>query len=154
MTATFSDYVAGQDARNTIQLNVVKYCYQLIDALKDNYRQYSIRGHQRQLTEYGGDRCDVSYAPYHQECIDKLKSGILPIDYQIESGRKYHKIMFVDGGGHHSVHCFVDKQTGEIYKSASYKSPAKGVRFDLRLIKDREYLFANADWSGGYLYAR
>ena len=35
MTATFSDYVAEQDARNTIQLNTVKYCYMLIDALKD-----------------------------------------------------------------------------------------------------------------------
>ena len=25
---------------------------------------------------------------------------------------------------------------------------------DLRLIKDREYLLENADWSGGYLYAK
>jgi hypothetical protein len=44
------------------------------------------------------------------------------------------------------------KKTGEIYKSAGWKSPAKGVRFDLRLIKDREWLLENADWSGGYLY--
>ncbi len=81
-----------------------------------------------------------------------LEAGICPIDYVIESGRKYHKIVFIDGGGHRSVHCFIDKQTGEVYKSAGWKAPAKGVRFDLRLIKDREWLFANADWSGGYLY--
>ena len=147
MTATFADYVAEQDASNTIQLNVVKYCYQLIDALKDNFRKYSIRGHQHSINR--GDNLE-----YHLNAQKDLEAGICPIDYQIESGRKYHKIMFVDGGGHHSVHCFVDNQTGEIYKSASYESPAKGVRYDLRLIKDREYLFANADWSGGYLYAR
>jgi hypothetical protein len=42
----------------------------------------------------------------------------------------------------------------EVYKSASWKAPAKGVRYDLRLIKDREYLLENADWSGSYLYAK
>jgi len=70
-----------------------------------------------------------------------------------ETGRKYHKII-MDANGSRSVHAFVDKKTGEVYKSASWKAPAKGVRYDLRLIKDREWLFENADWSGGYLYAR
>ena len=51
-----------------------------------------------------------------------------------------------------SVHAFVDKKTGEVYKPASFKAPAKHVRFDLRLIKDREWLLENADWAGGYLY--
>ena len=60
----------------------------------------------------------------------------------------------VDGGSSRSVHAFVDKNTGELYKSSSWKSPAKGVRYDLRLIADREYLLKNADWSGGYLYAK
>ena len=151
---TFAQFVAEQDARNTVQLNVTKWCYMLIDALKQNYMDYSIRGHQRQLTEYGGDRCDVSYAPYHQEQIEKLKNGDCPIDYQVETGKKYHKVIFVDGGGSRSVHAFVDKKTGELYKSASWKSPAKGVRYDLRLIADREYLLEKADWSGGYLYAK
>ena len=126
----------------------------LIDALKKNYTDYAIRGHQRQLTEYGGDRCDVSYAPYHQECIEKLKAGECPIDYVIESGNKYHKIILIDGGGQRSVHSFVDKKTGEVYKSASWKAPAKGVRYDLRLIEEREWLLENADWAGGYLYAK
>lgn len=75
-------------------------------------------------------------------------------DYIFESGKKYHKVIMLDSSNHRSVHCFVDKKTGEVYKSASWKSPAKGVRYDLRLIKDREYLYGNADWSGGYLYAR
>jgi len=134
-------------AQQTIAENVYKNTLLLIEALKDNYRQYSIRGHQRFLN-------DDNTQEYHQRKIEELKSGICPIDYQVETGKKYHKVIFVDGGGSRSVHAFIDKNTGEVYKSASWKSPAKGVRYDLRLIKDREYLLENADWSGGYLYAK
>ena len=73
--------------------------------------------------------------------------------FYIEEGRKYHKII-MDANGSRSVHAFVDKKTGELYKSASWKSPAKGVRYDLRIIEQREWLLENADWAGGYLYAR
>ena len=156
MTVSFADYAAQQDARNTIQLNVIKWCWMLTDALRDNYRQTAIKGHQKAIENYNYtyDTTDSQQSKYHEACIVDLKNGNLPIDYQIESGKKYHKIIFVDGGGGRSVHCFVDKKTGEVYKSASWKAPAKGVRYDLRLIKDREYLYENADWSGGYLYIR
>ena len=75
-------------------------------------------------------------------------------DYIFESGTKYHKIIMVDDSirKNRSVHAFVDKKTGEVYKAAGWKAPAKGVRFDLRLIEQREWLFQNADWAGGYLY--
>ena len=73
--------------------------------------------------------------------------------FYIEEGRKYHKII-MDANGSRSVHAFVDRKTGEVYKSASWKSPAKGVRYDLRLIEQREWLLQHADWAGGYLYAR
>jgi hypothetical protein len=135
-------------AQQTIAESVLKNTLLLIEALKDNYRQYSIRGHQRSI-----ERFDATPG-YHQQKIDELKSGKCDIDYQVETGKKYHKVIFVDGGGSRSVHAFVDKKTGEVYKSASWKSPAKGVRYDLRLIADREYLLEKADWSGGYLYAK
>ena len=135
-------------AQETIAESVLKNTLLLIEALKDNYRQYSIRGHQRSI-----ERFDATPG-YHQQKIDELKSGKCDIDYQVETGKKYHKVIFVDGGGSRSVHCFIDKKTGEVYKSASWKSPAKGVRYDLRLIADREYLLEKADWSGSYLYAR
>jgi len=77
-----------------------------------------------------------------------------PYKFHIEEGRKYHKIIMETGTGSRSVHAFVDKKTGEVYKSASWKSPAKGVRFDLRLIEQREWLYEHADWAGGYLYAK
>lgn len=72
--------------------------------------------------------------------------------FYIEEGRKYHKIIMETGGSSRSVHAFVDKKTGEVYKAASFKSPAKGVRFDLRIIEQREWLLEHADWAGGYLY--
>ena len=134
-------------AQQTIADSILKNTYLLIEALKDNYRQYAIRGHQKFVD-------DADTREYHVRKIDELKSGILPIDYVIESGKKYHKVVFIDGGGSRSVHAFVDKNTGEVYKSASWKSPAKGVRFDLRVVNQREWLFAHADWSGGYLYAK
>ena len=83
-----------------------------------------------------------------------------PIKFRMESGRKYWKVInrderdgvYRDGG----VHAFIDRKTGEVYKPASWKSPAKIVRYDLRLIKDRANLHNPrfTDWAGGYLYLR
>ena len=70
--------------------------------------------------------------------------------FEIQTGRKYHKIYAKNQG----VHAFVNKETGEVFKPASYKAPAKHVRYDLRIINDRERCFSNADWAGGYLYLR
>ena len=55
---------------------------------------------------------------------------------------------------HSSVWCFIDKESGAVYKPASFKAPAKHVRFNLLLISDREWLMENADWAGGYLYMK
>ena len=74
--------------------------------------------------------------------------------FYIESGRKYHKIIMETGGNSRSVHAFVDKKTGEVYKPASFKAPAKIVRYNLNIISSREECFKRADWAGGYLYIR
>ena len=152
MTATFTDFVAYQDACNTIQLNVTKWSLMLCDALRQNYIDYSIRSHERSIGK--GESVD-----YHQEAIKKLKNGECDYDFVIESGRKYHKIIMVIDNGpdrspSHHVHAFIDKKTGEVYKSATTKSPAKGVRYDLRIIEQREWLLQNAYWASSYLYAR
>jgi hypothetical protein len=153
-TETFADYAAQQDARNTIQLNVRKWTLMLCDALLKNYIDYSIKSHQRYVKEYGNiQNVDIVKYDYHQTCIEDLKNGQCGYEFTIESGRKYHKIM-MSANGSRSVHAFVDKKTGEVYKPASIKAPAKGVRYDLRLIEQREWLLENADWAGGYLYVR
>jgi len=77
-----------------------------------------------------------------------------PYKFYIESGRKYHKVIMETGAGSRSVHAFVDKKTGEVYKPASFKAPAKIVRYRLLEIASREECFARADWAGGYLYVR
>jgi hypothetical protein len=131
MGTTFADYVAQQDARNTIELNVRKYTLMLCDALEDNFKS-------RNKGTIGGKY----EAPVYK--------------FVIESGRKYHKIVMEvpneNRAPSRSVHAFVDKKTGEVYKPASFKGPAKHVRFNLCIISDREWLLEHADWAGGYLY--
>ena len=72
--------------------------------------------------------------------------------FYIESGRKYHKLIMETNGNSRSVHAFVDKNSGAVYKSASWKAPAKGIRFNLLDDNSREECFARCDWAGGYLY--
>ncbi len=151
MTTTFADYAAVAEARKNIAEAVLEHTYALCESLRQNYIDYSIKSHQHAIKNNG--IVDESYVSYHEECIDKLKQGISDYEFIIESGSKYHKII-MNANGSRSVHAFVDKKTGEVYKSSSWKSPAKGVRYDLRNIEQREWLFENADWAGSYLYAR
>ena len=143
MTITLSDYSAQQEAQGNIANAVLGHTYALCEALRQNYIDYSIRSHQLRTSD----------VEYHDAQIAKLKQGICDYEFYPETGKKYHKIV-MSANGSRSVHAFVDKKTGEVYKSASWKSPAKGVRFDLRIIEQREWLLQHADWAGGYLYAR
>ena len=146
MTTTFADYAATAEARKNISLAVLKHTWELCEALRQNFIDYSIKSHQR-LLERGES------VEYHNACLTDLRNGRCDYDYTFESGRKYHKII-MNAAGSRSVHAFVDKNTGEVYKSASWKSPAKGVRYDLRIIEQREWLLQNADWASSYLYAK
>ena len=139
----------------SFQDQIVHYTQLLIESLKQNYVEYSVRSHRRAIENlnYTYDTTDSVQTRYHEEKIEELKNGDCPINYVIESGKKYHKVIFVDGGGSRSVHCFVDKMTGDVYKSASWKAPAKGVRYALLDDNSREQCYATCDWSGGYLYA-
>jgi len=74
--------------------------------------------------------------------------------YLDSMGRKYHRIFMTIDGKRSSIHAFIDKKTGEVYKPASFKAPAKHVRFNLLVITEREWLLQHADWAGGYLYKR
>ena len=76
------------------------------------------------------------------------------LDYKfyIKSGRKYHKIIMECENGSKSVHAFVEKKFGAVYKPASWKAPAKHIRFTLLDDNSREECFARCDWAGGYLY--
>jgi len=141
----FSQFCAQRDAQNMNQLNITKYCFELCDALLSNYINESIRRHEFfKLTDK---------EEYHQACIEDLKDGNCGYEFTLDTGRKYHKIM-MSANGSRSVHAFVDRKTGEVYKPASIKAPAKGVRFNLLIISEREFVLENADWAGGYLYRK
>ncbi len=125
----FSDFCAQRDAANTVKLNIVKYCMMLCDALSHDFQR-----------QYPNTNTDKRF-------------------YLDSSGRKYHKIWDSDICPNtqretRSCHAFIDKKTGEVYKPASYKAPAKGVRFNLNIISSREECFEKADWAGAYLYIR
>ena len=75
--------------------------------------------------------------------------------YELNSdGRKYHKVFMCINGRRDSIHAFIDKKTGAVYKPASVKAPAKGERYNVLIINSREEMFEKCDWAGGYLYAR
>jgi outer membrane protein assembly factor BamA len=149
MTTEFADYVAQQDAKNTIQLNVRKWTLMLCDALEHNFTEYKIRSYKRSANL--ADR--VEEKAYYASKIEEAKKECA-VSFTIDEGRKYMKIVFNDSGNSRSVHAFVDKKTGEVYKPASFKAPAKIVRFDLRSMEQREWVLQNCDWSGGYLYLK
>ena len=79
--------------------------------------------------------------------------------YIYETGRKYFKVVRVEdeyksNDEHRCVEAFIDRQTGDIFKPASWNRPAKGVRFNL-LDQDSLFeLFENLDPFGGHLYKR
>ncbi len=70
--------------------------------------------------------------------------------FYVKNGRKYFKII----NNNTSVHAFIDKVTGDVYKPASWRGPAKIARYNLLDEASYQKCLANADWSGGYLYIR
>jgi len=64
------------------------------------------------------------------------------------------KTKYLVGGDSGSIHCFVEKQTGDIYKPAGWKSPyLKGMNAVRGNIYDAS-TFEKTDMHGGWLYAR
>ena len=51
--------------------------------------------------------------------------------FEIEYGRKFAKVNIISWGSK-SVHCFVEIATGDIYKAATFRAPAKGVRGNIK----------------------
>ena len=127
------------------------------DTITKNYREYHIRTLKGNLSG--------NYPEYAREQLDEIENGTANLmKFKVKTGKKYYKIVqmnfdtFQDRNEYRegSVHAFVDKQTGQVYKPATWQAPAKHVRYDLRIIREREFLFNpnNTGWAGGYLYLR
>ena len=151
--------------KRDIQRRIEDYVAQYCNALEENFKQHSINSYKRNIQE----QRFPENTKYYEERLAEIENGtanLYKFDYQV--GKKYIKVFNLQyseacdyynrpaGYRAGSVTAFIDKQTGEVYKPASWKAPAKHVRFDLRLIKDREFLHnsVNTDWAGGHLYMR
>ena len=100
--------------------------------------------------------------------LDAIENGTAKLyKFVVKTGKRYYKIVqqefetwekskyygqYRDG----SVHCFVDKETGDVYKPASWSAPAKHIRFSFQNVEDLKFLLNpdNVGWAGGYLYIR
>lgn len=121
---------------------IQQYC----DVLRTNFQTYSIKQHRNKI-EIEED------VEYHQQQIDQLCEGVGLYRYYFEKGRKYARIIMQTPNGQRSAHAFVDMNTADVYKAASWKGPAKGIRYNLLDDKSKEEMYKRADWAGAHLYA-
>ena len=153
--------VIGESVKQTDRLFTKHYTEEYAKAITENYRLYHIDSMERMLSA----NPESTYAAQQLNDIQTGKANLMK--FVIKTGKKYYKIVqqeletwsgskyygqYRDG----SVHAFVDKKTGQVFKPASWAAPAKHVRYDLRIIREREFLFNpdNTTWAGGYLYMR
>ena len=91
----------------------------------------------------------VTFRPNGGVKYIKVKSFTTNVNTNWETGKK---TLVEDKNG--SIHCFVEKQTGDIFKPAGYKTPyLKGKNCVRGNIYD-ESTFEKTDLHGGWLYAR
>jgi len=157
MTAT---KVIGESVKQTNRTFIKSYVEDYAKAITENYRRYHINTLNGNL--HG------NYPEYAREQLDAIENGTANLMwFKVYSGKRYYKIVqqefetwekskYYGQYRDASVHSFVDKKTGQVFKPAGWAKPAKHVRFDMRIIKERDLLH-NPDftgWAGGYLYLR
>ena len=137
---------------------VGRYTDEYCKALTENFKRDSIRSLEYNLKK--DPTCT-----YSKDQLAKIVSGTANLDkFRYYEGKKYLKVVreeFDTFQGRNkwrdtTVHAFVDKKTGDVYKPASWKAPAKHVRFNFCNKKDLLFLTDPrcVGWAGGYLYLR
>ena len=159
--------VLAKTPKQEMQAKVELWVLNICDNLEENYKKHTIESHERHISAQD----DAWSHKYHGEQLAQIARGEAKLNrYRAYTGRKYIKIVMqeFDSMGSNptneykdsSVHAFIDKNTGEVYMPAGYNNPTTTgkfpVRFDYRIIIDRDYLLnsVNTTWAGGYLYDR
>ena len=149
--------VIGQSVQKTNQTFLRRYVDDYCKALDENFKQDTIRSLEHNLKR--DPECT-----YSAEQLVKIMQGKANLDkFRYYEGKKYIKVVREeydereDRWRDTTVHAFIGIAKdilGNVYKPASWKAPAKHVRFDMRIIRDREFLHNpdNVGWAGGYLY--
>ena len=152
--------VIGESVKQTNRTFVKSYVDDYANAITENYRIY----HLETLT----GNLSGNYPEYAREQLDAIENGTANLmKFKVYTGKRYYKIVqqefetwekskyygqYRDG----SVHAFVDKETGDVYKPASWQAPAKHIRFTFQNVNHLKFLLnpKNVGWAGGYLYMR
>ena len=153
------EQVIGESVKETNRVFIKDYTQHYCKAITENYRLYHIDSMERMLAR------DPESIHAAEELNDVQTGKANLMKFEIREGKKYYKIVQVEfdtfqGKNEYrdrSVHSFVDKNTGNVYKPASWKAPhTKHVRFTFQEPKDIRFLLEprNVDWAGGYLYLR
>ena len=150
--------VIGDSVKETNKIFIRDYTNLYCEAITENYRLYHIDSMERMAASDPDSN-------YPKEELERIKDGTANLmKFEIKEGKKYYKIVQMEFDTFQnrneyregSVHSFVDKNTGDVYKPASWRSPAKHVRFTFQKPEDIRFLLSpiNVDWAGGYLYLR
>ena len=152
--------VIGESVKQTNRTFVKSYVEDYANAITENYRIYHL--------ETLNGNLSGNYPEYAREQLDAIENGTANLmKFVVKTGKRYYKIVqqefetwekskyygqYRDG----SVHAFVDKETGDVYKPASWAAPAKHIRFTFQNVDHLKFLLnpKNVDWAGGYLYMR
>jgi len=159
---SLQDFETQNKIKKELKVKVREWTEQYCDAIEQNYKEYHIRTLNGNL--HG------NYPEYAQKQLDEINNGTAKLmKFRIQEGRRYYKIIqqeyreytalcpnLKEGYRDTTVHSFVDKNTGEVYMAASWSKPAKHVRFDMRVIRDRTLMHTPSfvTWNTGYLYMR
>ena len=152
--------VIGESVKQTDRHFTKHYTEEYAKAITENYRRYHINTLNGNL--HG------NYPEYAREQLDAIENGTANLMwFKVYSGKRYYKIVqqefetweksrYYGQYRDSSVHCFVDKETGDVYKPASWSAPAKHIRFTFQNVDHLKFLLNpdNVGWAGGYLYIR
>jgi len=151
--------VIGESVKKTNQVFLERYVDDYCKALNENYKQDTIRSLEHNLQR--DPECT-----YSAEQLVKIMQGKANLDrFRYSEGKKYLKVTreeYNEKTGYWrdtTVHSFIGIAKdilGNVYKPASWKAPAKHVRFSFCNKKDLLFLTDPrcVGWAGGYLYLR
>ena len=168
LNESLEDFIKRDQIKQQLRENVKVWTEQYCDAITQNYKEYHVRSLNSNVERYQDGKPELY--DYAKQQLAELEDGTANLmKFRIQEGRKYYKIIqqnyreyndyypnLKEGYHDGSVHSFVDKNTGEVYMAASWSKPAKHVRFDMRVIRERTLMHTPSfvTWTSGYLYMR
>ena len=148
--------VIGESVKKTNQTFLRRYVDDYCKALDENFKQDTIRSLEHNLQR--DPECEYSARKLISIQVKEAKLD----KFRYYEGKKYYKVVREEYDERNdrwrdtTVHAFIDRNTGDVYKPASWKAPAKHVRFNFCNKQDLLFLTDPrcVGWAGGYLYMR